>query len=359
MSFKQKIPALIILLIISASAARAQSEKTKFNGFGHQEYSIIRKDSVDSYFSIGEHDFFITGNLSPRISFLGEFVVRYNPASATGFLPSIERSFIKFNYINNHSLIAGKIHTPVNYWNDVYHHGRVFFPVIDRPLAFSFLVPLHTLGLQLQGQNLGVSGFGYDVMLGNGIASNDVFQGGFSPALTAAFHIKPVQGMRLGASYFYNHMNQNRTGVHIGHMLTTGGSSAKMYRGPLELQLLSASLAWFGKKMEFLNEFSYNLSRTDTLGTARGISEFAYAGFRINDHNVPYVLLDYINIGDNDLHVYPTEMLKIAFGYRYEFNYLINLKAQVEQNWSRRGNEPLIHDHLGNFGLRLQLAYGF
>jgi hypothetical protein len=361
MVFNFRVSALIILWIISANKSFSQSEaeRTKFKGFGHQEYSVVRKDSVDSYFSIGEHDFFITGILSPKISFLGEFVVRYNAASSTGFLPSIERSFIKFNYVNNHSVIAGKVHTPVNYWNDVYHHGRLLFPVIDRPLAFSYLIPLHTLGLQFQGQNLGSSGFGYDLMFGNGISSSDVFQGGFNPALTAALHVKPVQDMQLRASYFYNYMNQNRTGVHIGHMLTSGVNAAKLYKGPVQLHLFSTSFAWFGRRAEFLSETSLNLSNTDTLGTARGISTFTYAGYRINDKNIPFFLIDYIKIGKEDLHVYPTEMLKVALGYRYEFNYLINIKAQLEHTWMKHGDNNLINDHFGNLGLRLQLAYGF
>ena len=66
-----------------------------------------------------------------------------------------EKMQLLYDYYKNHSIIIGKIHTPVNYWNDVYHHGRVFFPSIDRPTSFSYLVPLHNLGIQFQGQNLG------------------------------------------------------------------------------------------------------------------------------------------------------------------------------------------------------------
>ena len=76
----------------------AQIKQTQFNGFGHVEYSLMAKDSVNSYFTIGEHDFFVTSNISKRISFLGEFVIRYNSAVATNFLASIERAFVKFNY---------------------------------------------------------------------------------------------------------------------------------------------------------------------------------------------------------------------------------------------------------------------
>ena len=354
-----KLAFCLFSVSLACGQLKGQPEKIRLNVFGHQEYGLIRRDSLDSNFSIGEHDFFITGSLSPKISFLGEYVIRYSPGSATGFLPGIERSFIKFNYINNHSVIAGKVHTPVNYWNDVYHHGRVFFPVIDRPQAFSFIVPLHTLGIQLQGQNIGNAGFGYDVMVGNGIASSDVFQGGFSPAFTAAFHVKPIPGMRLGASYFYNYLNQNRAGLHVGHALTSGAGTKKIYSGSVNFQLFSASIAWFGKKMEFLNEFSLNFSHTDTLGTASNLSQFAYLGYRINDRNIPFLLVDYVKIGDKDLHVYPAEMLKMALGYRYEFSHQINLKAQLEQTWMKDAEHPLLHGRTGNYGIRFQLAYGF
>jgi hypothetical protein len=335
----------------------AQLKHTQFNGFGHVEYSLTHKDSANSYFTLGEHDFFITSNLSNRISFLGEYVIRYEPATSF-FRPSIERSFVRFNYTNNHNFIVGKIHTPVNYWNDVYHHGRVFFPVIDRPLSFSYMVPLHTLGIQMQGQNLGKLDFGYDVVLGNGIASSDIFQSGINPALTAAFHIKPLPGMRIGASYYYNYLQENVTGTHVGHSIARSVPS-KLYKGPVDFQLFSGSFAWFAKRFELLNEFSFNQSRTDSLGTANNLANFTYIGYRFNDYNVPFLLVDYLKIADNDIHVYPAELLKTAVGYRYEFNYLVNLKAQLEYTWTKHAGNNLIHEHQRTLGFRLQLAYGF
>jgi hypothetical protein len=337
----------------------AQIKQTQFNGFGHIEHSLVRKDSVESYFSIGEHDFFVTSNISKRISFLGEFVIRFNGAVATNFLTSIERAFIRFNYINKHSVIAGKIHTPVNYWNDTYHHGRVFFPVIDRPFAFSYMVPLHTLGLQFQGQNIGDLGFGYDLVLGNGINSTDNFQGNFDPSITAAIHIKPIQGLRIGASYYYNHLTTNKSGAHSGHFISPGIDPTSIYKGAVDFNMLCNSISWFGKRFEFLNEFSFNQSKTDSLGTANNFSNFSYAGVRFNDKNVPFVLLDFIRIAENDLHIYPTEMLKAGVGYRYEFNYLVNVKAQIEYSWLKHSAAHLMHEHSGVLGFRVQLAYGF
>ena len=85
----------------------------------------------ESGFNIGEHDMFITARISDRISFLSETVVGtaggHGHGGGAAFAASIERARIKFDYAPNHSVIVGKMHTPVNYWNDTYHHGRLFF----------------------------------------------------------------------------------------------------------------------------------------------------------------------------------------------------------------------------------------
>jgi len=127
MSIKmKKVVQTTLLVVIFSHFALAQAPETQFNGFGHLDFGYRPGDSSNAYFSLGEHDMFINSKLRENISFLGEFVIRYNENAATKFLPSIERAFMKINYKGNHNIIAGKIHSPVNYWNDVYHHGRLF-----------------------------------------------------------------------------------------------------------------------------------------------------------------------------------------------------------------------------------------
>jgi hypothetical protein len=332
----------------------AQKPETQLNGFGHLQFTYDRSDENSAYFSIGEHDFFVTSKLKKNISFLGEYVFRFGTSS---YLPSIERSLIKFNYKGNHSVIAGKIHTPVNYWNDVYHHGRLFFPTIDRPLSFSYLIPLHTLGIQMQGQNLGELNFGYDVVLGNGISSTDVFQGDQNFSFTAAMHMKPIDNLRIGMSYYHDFLSSNVSGGHSGHSNTPTHYTGPLYKGAVEFHLGCLSLAYFGNKVEFLSEATYNATITDTLGRADNIAGFVYTGFRIADKHVPYLIADYIHVADNDLHIYPFSLGKIGIGYKYEFNHLLNLKAQVEY-------QEQIHNHSGHIAhdqlsFKLQLAYGF
>ena len=112
---------------------------------------------------------------------------------------SIERVVIKYNFAGNHNLLIGKHHTPLNYWNDSYHHGRVFFPTIYRPLLFDAeIIPLHTTGISLQGHDLGNLKFGYDFMLGNGLGSTEVLDNDKNKSVSAAIHIKPADRLRIG-----------------------------------------------------------------------------------------------------------------------------------------------------------------
>jgi hypothetical protein len=350
----------IFFAVFTTLQVLAQKPVTQFNGFGHLEYSLQHaNNSNNSYFSLGESDFFITSKLNKRISLLGEYVIRFNSASGTNFLPSIERTLVKFNYYKNHNIIAGKIHSPLNYWNDVYHHGRLFFPTIDRPLSFSYLVPLHTLGVQFQGQNLGRLNFGYDFVAGNGISSTDAFNGNIRSSFTTAVHIKPIDGMRIGASYYSDYLPNNTSGVHSGHSGTRPHYSGALYKGPVKFRLSAFSFAYFNEKYEILNEFLYNRTKTDTLGNADNFSNFLYAGLRIKQKHVPYFLIDFINIDQKDLHAYPITTKKVALGYKHEFTTYINLKSQIEYSESKVPHETHDHDIGDHFSFKLQLAYGF
>lgn len=352
----------LTLFLSSCGFFFSQQIKGVVNGYGHMNYLYnhdLNKstDPALTYFELGEHDLFVNTYFNDRISFLGEFVVRYTKGTPTTFSASIERARLKFDYYKNHSVIAGKIHTPVNYWNDVYHHGRVFFPSIDRPISFSYLVPLHNLGLQFQGQNLGKLNFGYDVVIGNGISGSDGSDNNISPATTLAFHIKPTDNWRMGLSYFYDFLpDASITGVHSGHSITPPYVNGDKYKGKLHYQLLSQSVAHFGEKHEFLNEFVYNYTHTDTLGNANNFSNYTYYGYRIKDKHVPYAILDWISIAENDLFTYHYDVMRMWLGYRYEFSEMLNVKAQLGYSTNFLKNS---HAITNGIDFKIQFAYGF
>lgn len=350
--------------LLTVNKVLAQQTEVRF--FGHQDVGLYNLTSdqpfgSNSAFSLGEQDLFINSQINDRLSFLGETVVK--PLASGSFVPSIERARIKFDYHSQHSIIVGKMHTPVNYWNDVYHHGRLFYPTIDRPVFYDLVVPIHTLGVRFQGQNLGKLKFGYDVLVGNGISSTDVSDLSQQKSLTIAGHFRPKRHMRVGVSYYRDILEGNRAGSHSGH--SSGLHPEEMrYTGDIMYNMFSASFASFGSRVEFLGEAAVNFSTTDSLGRAENILAFIYLGRRIKEKNVLYAKFDYTNIGSKDLHLLPQHTVKFGLGVKHEFSHLVILKIEFDRSTrvpSMHGGHSIPHGHSipnqNNF--IVQIAYGF
>ncbi|MEN9334155.1 MAG: hypothetical protein RLY35_1335 [Bacteroidota bacterium] len=344
-------------VLLQVAHGWAQSERNiDLKMYGHMQYNMDKFDQdKNSYFSLGEQDFFVTAKLTDRISFLGETVVKYDAATSAKFAPSIERAQMKWDYFGNHSIIMGKIHTPVNTWNDEYHHGRLFFPTIDRPLFFSTMVPVHTSGVSFRGQYLGRLNFGYDLVIGNGISSTDAYDASTNKAVMAGMHIRPDENTRIGVSYYNDYMPINKPGVHSGHAGYNSG-----YLGPLNFELYSLSIKRFTDQYEFMSESGYGINTTDSLGRAENFASFNYLGVKVKEVSTIYALADFMHIADNDLHSPRGKQMKTAIGYKYEFSETCNVKFQVERTISS-------DTHLNNQGdmqverydFKFQLAYGF
>ena len=307
---KKILLAFIVPLVINLFPVKlfAQITNTQIRGFidGTTTY---QKGQVS--FGFGEQDLFITSQLTDRISFLGETVFKFSPSSPTDFDVSIERVVFKYNYSGNNNLLFGKHHTPINYWNDTYHHGRVFYPTIYRPLLFDAnIIPLHTTGFSLQGQNLGDLKFGYDLMVGNGLGSTDVQDNDKTKSITAAIHFKPLDGLRIGTSY-YRDLIAKGAMVHGFTEATTHQVKQNLYTG---------SVAYFGKKFEVLAESTLAYNHTDT------------TGIRIKDKIVPYAKLERLNYQQGEVYYHKNNTTSFIGGVRYEISYLAVLKLEYEHD---------------------------
>jgi hypothetical protein len=181
--------ALTILIIsgIAGSSFGQNSipQNTHIRGFMEVDASYAdRKMS----FGFGEQDMFITSQLTDRFSFLGEAVFKYEPTSPTEFGASIERAIVKYNYFGNNNMLLG---------------------TIDRPLLFpANFIPLHTTGFAAEGHDLGDIRFGYNVLIGNGLGSSDVENNDTRISVTATVHIKPIENLKLGVSYYNDAISQ-------------------------------------------------------------------------------------------------------------------------------------------------------
>ena len=335
----------ILFLVLSYTKTLAQNN-TQIRGF----VDVSARYSDDKLsFGLGEQDLFITSDLSDRLSFLGETVFKFDLESETQFSVSIERIVLKYNYKGNHNILIGKHHTPINYWNDTYHHGRVFFPTIARPLVFNnALFPLHTTGLSFQGLNLGSLKFGYDLMVGNGIGSTDVLDLDKGKSVTAAVHIKPRDALRIGLSYYYDKIPG---GIEL-HSHTGGPPSVS---SELDEQLVTLSVANFGEKFELLAESTLALTQSDSSGKQQALFSYVYLGYKISEKIIPYVRFDNLAYHEHEHEQSNVEPLgnTVAYlaGLRYQINYLATAKIEFQRQHT--GKQPAVNM------ITTQLAIGF
>lgn len=314
MPFWRKHSFLFMLSFLMASSA--VFSQTQIKGFLAADASLSNNKLS---FGFGEQDLFITSEVTDKISFLGETVFRYDASAGSNFGISIERVVIKYNLKGNHNILIGKHHTPVNYWNDTYHHGRVFFPTVDRPLVFSEnILPLHTTGISLQGHDLGKVKFGYDLMVGNGIGSGEIQDNDKNKSVTAAVHIKPVDKLRIGASWYTDVVSKGAEvrGAIVQHKVNQN--------------LLTGSVAYFGKKFEVLAEGTLANNYTDTTGSQNTLASYLYAGYKVTKKLVPYVRVDNIDYDKGEVFYRKNNVTSFVGGFRYEFSYLAVLKLEYQ-----------------------------
>jgi hypothetical protein len=311
----------LFIYIFFSSSLFAQN--TQIKGFV-DALTSLEKGKVS--FGFGEQDLFITSELSDRLSFLGESVFKYTPSSPTEFSVSIERIVIKYNFQGNNNIIIGKIHTPLNYWNDTYHHGRVFFPTIERPLLFAAnIIPLHTAGISFQGHDFGKMKFGYDVVVGNGLGSAEVLDNDKRKSFTAAVHIKPADRLRIGISYYNDAIAKGST-VHD-----------KPINWKVNQNLFSGSVAYFGKKLEVLAEGTLGINKTDTTGSRNTSASYLYAGYRITEKLIPYIRVDDLQYEEGEIYYNKNNTTSIVAGMRFQINYLAVIKLEYQYQHAEIG----------------------
>ena len=311
-----RIAFFICVLISNVVSA----QNTKIRGFVEANMSF--EDDILG-FGFGEQDLFITSEINDNISFLGETVFKYSSSSTTKFNVSIERVIIKYNYKGNHNFLIGKHHTPISYWNDTYHHGRVFFPTIDRPLLFAAgIIPIHTTGIAFEGLNLGKLRFGYNLMIGNGIGSDEIEDNDKYKSITAGIHIKPIDKLQIGLSY-YNDVISENSKVHEHTKFLIPENAIKQ-------QLLTANVAYFGTKFEVLAEGSFVSNKTEILNRSNSFATYLYAGIKIKEKWVPYLRVDNLSYDNDDFYFNNEETTSFVTGLRYEFNYLAVVKLEYQ-----------------------------
>ena len=350
---------LSLYIVATLPAAHAQPE-INWNVFTHIEAYQSSEDTDKDPFRLGESAFFATGRLTDRWSFLTE--VSYEIPKYRDQSFKLERLRMRYDLDKDNWIIFGKMHTPVNYWNDNYHHGRLFFPTINRPKSFSRFIPIHDIGLRFAGSAMFGSGIGYDVVIGSGqSAGDDMFSEGVQ-SYTAALNWTPNSNLTLMGSYyrdtildhqvnpFHNHNHEGDTPMAMPMAMPMDSMTTATSGDDISYELFSFSMHWSGAAFKGLTELSMNRTDDGDFNTAA----FQYIGYRLSDDITAYALYDMVDVDKNEIHFMPGRDSRYGIGVEYAFGVNVTLKTELRRR----------DDHTGglekyNNEIQLQLSLGF
>ncbi|HEV7365928.1 MAG TPA: hypothetical protein VGN76_08805 [Gemmatimonadales bacterium] len=309
---------LTLSLFLAGSAVQAQthmhngtdSEKTEFRGFADVTFLQSAQPDRHSSFGLGQYVFFITSPLAEHISFLGETTFQYN----TSFQATIERVAVTFSPTNYFRVSMGRMHTPIGYWNNTYHHGTLIQPTIDRPVMFLFenrrgVLPIHTTGIQVGGRDVSALHLGYDIMIGNGIGSSPTTDNDQAKSYTVSLHSQVTSALRIGASFYGDHIAAGT--LNLAGTAMAQGVGQRMVGGFAVLQ---------GSQYELLAEYQHSRNHPDLSGGPTVThAMYAYGGYRFGDL-VPYLRYDQLQFPAGDLYYTDDDVRLGIVGARYDFS---------------------------------------
>lgn len=199
---------IISILLISVEFVLAQ---TKFNGFGNinANYASDGIKDIKTNFELGEFDLFVTSKYE-KAYFLSELVIAFYE---TDFAPDMERMILGYKFNDNFQLQGGKVHIPVGFWNNRFHHGSVIQPTISRPAILAFeddgggFIPIHQVGIEAKGSKLTKLNLGYDILVSNGISANNVAEQNKHKAITGKLYAEPTDGLEISVSGMYDKLD--------------------------------------------------------------------------------------------------------------------------------------------------------
>lgn len=319
-----------------------QAQDINANLFTHFEYdSSDAADAADRTLEWGESALFVTGNLTGKLSFLGEFT--YTAPKYTDKSFTAHRYRLRYEFNRDNAVSFGKMHTPVNYWNDNFHHGRIFFPTINRPRSFSRFVPIHEVGVRFSGMSPMVEGIGYDLVLGTGQSEGDDPFGHGIQSYTVNFNWAPSPDSRAIVSYYRDRiLDHEDSPFHSGSnhgggdpmgmdLIGIGQDGMHMEQGDsgtdidVTYELVSFSLHHEDEYWRTLTEISAN--RTD--GGDWNWAAYQYAGYHLSDKFSVYALYDYITVDENEIHFRPGSERRAGLGLEWFVTDNTSLKVEA------------------------------
>lgn len=263
-------------------AVAAPTQAVDFGAFGNIRYLSSNQDATTQGFMLGGFDLYASHQIGDKTHAFIEYVMEGN---GNEIVTDVERLIVSRTFNDKFTLAAGRFHTPIGYWNNVYHHGALLQDTVDRPSFLDFedganaILPTHTVGLMASGRfDTGRVSLSYDLAVGNGTSINtgniqpelDVNNTGDpnkSKAFVGHFGIEPENtGFKMGISVVTNHIPESgdapTAGVAKGHTLVAQ-------------RILGLDAKYEKNKFDVLTE-AYRFSNDNKTGASKKNSATAY-----------------------------------------------------------------------------------
>lgn len=322
------------------SEMRTKYPSLNILGFGNISFSTTDEAGKTSSFRMGQFVLHFSSALSPRVSYFGEISITARrdagegDPKASGFDVEIERNIIRFDQGDHLKISAGRFHTPINWWNSTFHHGVWLQTTIDRPSMLGTLVPIHFLGVVLEGA-LGESSLNlaYNVGMGNGRGkvlgrAGDAGDVNNNKAWFVNVLSKPDRffGLDIGASLY-------------GDQITTTSGAV------FDEMIFSAHLIWSKENPEVISEYA-NIRHEAKSGGATFDHQSAYLqiAYRLPWFQArfkPYARYEHNKLDPAEPPLSPTSLFKrrAIAGLRFDVSSYAAFKVEYRKEKKDSGSD--------------------
>jgi len=302
-------------------------------------------------FELGQFDMFTSYEITDKIDVLAELVFEAPPGT-TELVVDLERIEIGYAFGDYLSIRMGRFHSPLGYYANAFHHGRVLESAVRRPLFLEFedeggLLPAHAVGVWARGQFItrpGIVQYHLGIVNGQKIDLDDrALVINFNnddnrnkPLLAAlVFEPKAVKGLGMGASMY--------TGTIHGY------TSAKADTPVVEVDqwIAGANVYYDELPLQLLAEY-YVINNTDMMvQPSRRFTTSAYfvqCAYEFRKRYRPYFRYEHITPEAGDPYtgtlVGERTLSVLTAGFRY--NVSLESAIKIEGSSRRSGDETIM-----------------
>jgi hypothetical protein len=281
----------------------------------------LNEEGLPDTFALGQFDTFMTSALSEDLSVLAEVVFEFGEDNQA--VLDVERVQLKWAPSDLFSLTAGRMHTPLGYWNQTYHHGAWFQTTAGRPEMYLFeddggILPVHMVGLQAAGTwHTRAAELKYSVAVVNGrgripdeIPNAQDATDGKAVSLWTGVAPSAVPGLELGVA---------------GYLDTLPPDGVERQED-LRERILGGYLVYQRRGVELLAEVSRILHE----GQGQEYETWGYyaqAGVRFG-RCTPYYRFDRVDVADGDPFLSPLDVTMHTAGLRIDVQTWAALKGE-------------------------------